>query len=169
MNYSLTLCELFSATGILLPLCSLVAVWVSKKKKRSQEDNLRGTRLLLSHLMLSWSQILQKKGRCKTFTPLILFTYPRPWALAIKPLPISLRGRHSSWGVSLLCSFFAWQRNKVSLCLYSKTLSAYFYSAVVPRFWQHLKWGRELIMLINWGMWISLMMVTEFKLRILAV
>ena len=40
---------------------------------------------------------------------------------------------HSSWGSSLLCSPFAWQRNKVSLSFFSITLSPYFCSALVHR------------------------------------
>ena len=44
-----------------------------------------------------------------------------------------VRQGHSSWGSSLLCSPFAWQRNKVSLSFFSIALSPYFCLALVHR------------------------------------
>ena len=41
--------------------------------------------------------------------------------------------RHSSWGSSLLCSLFAWQRNKATLSLSSKTFSIFLFSIGAQR------------------------------------
>lgn len=85
-----------------------------------------------------WNFAKKKKEDYKPFTTLRLIAYPRLWALTIN-LFTSPPGEHSSWGGSLLCSLFAWQGNKTTFSLFFKTLSLYFYLALVhrqPRFWQ---------------------------------
>ena len=77
----------------------------------------------------------------KTTSPSLLWDLlptPRLWALTINLFTLP-PGGHSSWGGSLLCSLCAWQGNKATFSLFFKTLSLYFYLALVhrePRFWQ---------------------------------
>ena len=60
---------------------------------------------------------------------------PKSWTLPhdFQFSLIPQRRRHSSWGSSLLCSLFAWQRNKATLSLSSKTFSIFLFGIGAQR------------------------------------
>ena len=78
------------------------------------------------------------------FLNILYPSVPLYWTQGKLPLSVSGKKRkqgHSSWGASLLCSPFAWQRKKATLSFSSITLSPYFCLALVhrePRFWQQI-------------------------------
>ena len=128
------------------PPLSLAAFFISER--RSWAENLRDTRPgCWATWCQIWCQLWLYIFRMKEMQDLHYFeTYhlPQSSSTSFETSPYS-PGKgvgHSSWGASLLCSPFAWQRTIATLSLSSRTL--YFYLSLVhrePRFWQQCKWS----------------------------
>ena len=101
----------------------LVTLCISQRSSQSDDPNKLGDSrpgYWATWLQL-WLKILQKK-RIQDLHYSDPFKLPQTKRALIQGLSLFPReGAAHSWGASLLCSFFAWQRNKATLSLSPKT------------------------------------------------